>query len=52
MIQNTESKINTTRDIKKKMRYTYVLSKLKDNLIKKEDGITDKKEILSKTLQV
>ena len=51
MISNIENKIDNTKDIRKKMRYTYTLSRLKDNLIKKDEWTTDKKEILSKKLK-
>lgn len=46
-----ESKIESTSCIKKDLKFTYILSRIKDQLLEKEDWIIDKKILLSKNLK-
>jgi len=52
ILEDIDAKINTTKDINKKMRFTYILTAIKNQQIKKEEWKDfNKYELLSKNLQ-
>lgn len=52
LINLFEKKIDDTKDIKKDLKFTYVLSNVKNKLLEKKDAVTDKEEQLKKSLEV
>lgn len=52
LINMFEKKIDDTSDIKKDLKFTYLLSNVKNKLLEKKDSVTDKEEQLKKNLEV
>lgn len=52
LIKLFEKIINNVSDIKKKLRFTYVLSAIKNEYLEKKDSVTDVEELLKKNLKI
>ena len=52
LIKLFEKKIDDTSDVKKDLKFTYLLSNVKNKLLEKKDSVTDKEEQLKKNLEV
>ena len=52
LIKMLEKMINSVWDIKKNLKFTYLLSAVKNKVLEKKDSITDGEELLKKNLEV
>lgn len=52
LINLFEKKIDDTSDLKKDLKFTYLLSSVKNKLLEKKDSVTDKEEQLKRNLEI
>jgi hypothetical protein len=52
LIKLLEKAINNVSDIKKKLKFTYLLSAVKNKYLERRDSIIDGEELLKKNLEI
>ncbi|MBR4633511.1 hypothetical protein IKO50_00685 [bacterium] len=52
LIKLLERAINNVSDIKKKLKFTYLLSAVKNKYLEKKDSVTDGEDLLKKNLEI